>query len=148
MLIIIIAEIMSLFEYIQKHGNHSIEEHKQYVIISNILNNLKMKTISVGIPYWVLVENDDEPKAVQGSMIKLEPLCDDDIDCFVFDKIYDAIYGCLEVSKYFHQIHPNSSFYETNYKTISDAISFMESTVTMNDLCNIFNEKTKFNKTT
>lgn len=138
---------MSLFEYIQTHGNHSIEEQKQYVIISNILNNSKQKTISVGIPYWVLVENADEPKAVQGSMIKLEPLCDNDSDCYVFENIYDAIYGCLEVSKYFHQINPNSLFYESNYKTISSAISFMESTVSINDLCEIFNVKTKIHKT-
>tara|TARA_Y100000389_G_scaffold200323_1_gene240511 strand:+ start:31536 stop:31964 length:429 start_codon:yes stop_codon:yes gene_type:complete len=141
---IIIAEVMSLFEYIHKNGNFSIENEKQYVIISNILNNSKQKNISVGIPYWVLIEENDEPKEIQGSMIKIEPLCDNDTDCYVFDNIYDAIYGCLHVSKYMYQMHSNSLFYETNYKTISYAISFMENTVTMNNLCEIFKVKTKF----
>ena len=145
MTIIIIAEIWSLFEYIQKHGDNEIEEVFQYKVITNILKNGKQKNIQVGIPYWVMVENDDDPKEIQGSMVKYEPLCDDDIDCFVFDQIYDAIYGCLNVSKYLHDCHPNSVFYDSQYHTVKYAVQFMERTVHMDDLCNMFNIKTKFN---
>jgi hypothetical protein len=133
---LILAELWIFIEYIYKNGVSNVESTPQFKILSHIIHI--HKNTKIAIPYWVLVSGEDDPKMIQESHIRHEPICNDDLCCYIFDDIYCAIYGSFYISKELSFLKPDDPYYQTQYEIFKYSMKLMEDQGDLNNLCDIF----------
>ena len=132
---LIVAELWVFVEHIYKNGVSDIESTPQFKAMSNVISY--HGNVRVAIPYWVLIDGEDDPRMTHEYLIQCKPICDDEMGCYIFKDFYSAIYGCLDISRELSIVKPNP-YYQNQFDVFRYALKIMEEQGDMNNLCGAF----------
>ena len=135
---IILCEITQFIEHLNVKGTYLIENHPMYKIIRNIIINLN--TTPIAIPYWSVIEERHELNRLTKDTSYPIPHYDEQLECFVFKNINDAVYGCDDILKFALVEFPNDESIQSRSLLFQRAIHLMNNNSTdIDDICNMFN---------
>lgn len=136
----ILPNIFDIFNIIHQKDVETYRHSDSFRVFSNILKTPEYRVVPVGIPYWVLFEDENQIDMVLLFQDMNSIKYCNGLECLVFTDIIHAILGIRAIFTILYYNDKTNKVYEEKLSMIESVIKKVHTENMMGDICSNIND--------